>query len=186
MNEETSASLSDSEKSVRDILEQAGPPHFDSWASFNHYCRHLLDLWRSSYSPGMASGEQFMVHWEAIRANAPRTIRTPWGGVHVTITQLPNVEQYVVIEGGRYTPLEKHLERVETFLVRDGVGVLVYRPVSGGEIQADPISPGYSITLLPEQEHAIVALEDLLMYERVTDVKGEDEGRVIIFDALQQ
>jgi hypothetical protein len=52
-------------------------------------------------------------------------------------------------------------------------------------MQADPIIPGYSITLLPEQEHTIIALEDLLMYERVTDVEGEDEGRVVIFEALQ-
>jgi hypothetical protein len=185
MNERSSTPLSEIQWNVRHIIKQAGPPHFDSWASFNHYCRHLLDLWRSSYSPGAASSEQFIAHWEAIRANSPRTIRTPWGGVHVTITQLPNVEQYVVIEGGRYTPLEKHLERVETFLARDGVGILVYRPVSGGEMQADPIIPGYSITLLPEQEHTIIALEDLLMYERVTDVKGEDEGRVVIFEALQ-
>jgi hypothetical protein len=105
--------------------------------------------------------------------------------VRVTITQLPNVEQYVVVEGGRYTPLEKHLERVESFLARDGVGVFVYRPVSGEGMQADPILPGYAITLLPEQEHAIIALEDLLLYERITDVKGDDEGRVVVFEALQ-
>jgi mannose-6-phosphate isomerase-like protein (cupin superfamily) len=98
--------------------------------------------------------------------------------------QLPNVEQYVAVEGGRYTPFEKHLKRVESFLALSGVGVFVYRSPGGNAMHAEAIVPGYSITLLPEQEHAIIALEDLLLFERVTDTKGEDEDRVVMFEAL--
>jgi len=175
---------SESQWIVERILAEADLPHFDSWASFNHYCRHILDLWRLAYTPGAGTSTTFVAHWDAIRSNAPRTVRTPWGGIHITAVQLPNVEQYVAIEGGRYTPFEKHLERVESLLALSGTGVFVYRSLVSKAMQADAIVPGYSITLLPEQEHAVIALEDLLLFERVTDIKGEDEDRVVVFEAL--
>lgn len=108
-------------------------------------------------------------------------IPTGWGGVHILSYVHPEVEKFLVVDQGRFLAFEKHADKVETLIGEEGLGVLVYRSEGNTQLEAEKISPGWSRTLQPGQEHTIIALSNLLVRERSTDPRGMDKDLIFIF-----
>jgi hypothetical protein len=123
----------------------------------------------------------FARHRDAIRTGGDGVIQTSWGGVDISKHQHPHVEKFLVVDAGRFLAFEKHAEKVETLEGREGYGILVYRPEGGSTLEAEIIKPGWSRTLKPGQEHTIIALTDLLVFEKSVDPKGMDQDLIFIF-----
>jgi hypothetical protein len=111
-------------------------------------------------------------------------ISTPWGGV--VIESLRNndteVKKNLVVKQGMYLAFEKHDEKVETLSWKEGKGVLVYRSSDEGALQTAIIEEGFEITLRPGQEHTIIAISNLVVWEESLDPKGMDRDLIFIFE----
>lgn len=156
------------------------PDSFSSAEEFNAYCRKIA---HSSHSDP-AAGEQFRAN-RAIIADSNGTqenvISTPWGGVVITFRNDPKVEKFLVVEAGKWLAFEKHAEKVETLEVHEGSGLLIYHPQDQSKLASLELKPGASITLQPGQEHCIIAISDLLVFEKSMDYKGMDKDLVFIY-----
>jgi len=108
-------------------------------------------------------------------------IQTGWGGVNITKHEHPQVEKFLVVDSGKFLAFEKHEEKLETLNGREGYGILVFRPEGESKLVAELIEPGWSRTLKPGQEHTIIALTDLLVFESSVDPKGMDQDLIFIF-----
>jgi hypothetical protein len=111
-------------------------------------------------------------------------ISTPWGGV--VIESLRNnateVKKNLVVKQGMYLAFEKHDEKVETLSWKEGKGVLVYRSNDEDALQTAIIEEGFKITLRPGQEHTIIAISNLVVWEESLDPKGMDRDLIFIFE----
>jgi hypothetical protein len=111
-------------------------------------------------------------------------IPTPWGGV--VIESLRNnateVKKNLVVKQGMYLAFEKHDEKVETLSWKEGKGLLVYRSSEEGALQTAVIEEGFAITLRPGQEHTIIAISNLVVWEESLDPKGMDRDLIFIFE----
>lgn len=156
------------------------PPTFSSQEDYRSYCHGLVAAFRrGSYAaPPLPT---FANHRQAIAAGGDAVIQTGWGGVDITKHQHPAVEKFLVVDAGKFLAFEKHDEKVETLHGREGYGVLVFRPEGSEKLVAEVITPGWSRTLQPGQEHTIIALTNLLVFEQSTDPKGMDQDLIFIY-----
>lgn len=178
------------------VSRLADIPVFSSQASYNAYCRYAFGAWLSH---GIRSHSLRPVEPDeaaAVITNGPTpfqeyagrlargqgpTIKTSWGGVVIEKHEHPLVEKYLVVNRSRYLAFEKHAKKIEDLEVRQGYGLLFHRPVGDVSIQATFLEPGVTAHFEPGHEHAILALEDLLIFERSLDFLGMDNDLIFIF-----
>ena len=155
-------------------------PSFDSKEAYRNYCHSVIAAYRSQVVEHPAT-PTFGAHLENISKRGDLVIPTSWGGVDIIHRNDPEVEKFLVVQGGSFLAFEKHDEKVETLIGEEGHGVLVYRPEGETALKAEFIRPGWTRTLRPGQEHTIIALSDLLVREKSLDHKGMDKDLIFIF-----
>jgi len=156
-------------------------PVFESRESYLDFCNSSIQMYAKA---GVRPPETpyFSKHLERIQTNTGTIIKTPWGGVDIEKHKHPSVEKYLVVEAGRFLAYEKHEQKVETLHVKEGHGVLVFRPDGSSALKAEVLTPGYTRTLKPNHEHTIIALSNLLVFEKSTDPKGMDQDLIFIYE----
>ena len=159
---------------------QVPQPIFSSKEGYRSFCHSIIAMYRSSGIETPAT-PTFESRAEAIQGGGAKVISTPWGGVDILTYEHPHVEEVLVVRAGKFLAFERHEEKIETLIVEEGIGILVYRPFDGTGLKAEIITPGWAITLQPGQEHTIVALSNLLVRERSIDPKGMDNDLIFIF-----
>ncbi len=145
------------------------------------FCTNAVN-WYGANSSRAPESPNFLDHLSNIGKGGEMVIKTPWGGVDIVKHDHPLVEKYLVVQAGRFLAFEMHAEKVETLRVDEGVGVLVFRPEGASDLRAEALTPGYTRTLQPGQEHTIIALSNLLVYERSKDPKGMDKDLIFIYE----
>ena len=155
-------------------------PEFIDVVAYRAYCHGVVEAWRklAAQVPSMPT---FSSHRAAIERGGLEVIQTGWGGVNITKHEHPQVEKFLVVDSGKFLAFEKHEEKLETLNGREGYGILVFRPEGESKLVAELIEPGWSRTLKPGQEHTIIALTDLLVFESSVDPKGMDQDLIFIF-----
>jgi hypothetical protein len=175
------AELTDRNGQLHALLTKLGQPRFDSQAAYMSFCTNAVNEYGAT---GSRSPETptFARHLSNIGQGGEMVIKTPWGGVDIVKHEHPLVEKYLVVQASRFLAFEKHAEKVETLRVDEGVGVLVYRPEGASDLRAEALTAGYTRTLQPGQEHTIIALSNLLVYESSKDPKGMDKDLIFIYE----
>ena len=147
-----------------------------SQEAFNRYCREACRLWSEQFPNGIGETEQFPKLLEQL------TIRTSWGGVLVTLHEHPRVEKYLVVRTGGYLALEMHEQKDEHLEVREGAGLILWRPPDERALSVQVLRPNESFHFEPGIEHCIIGTEDLLVFERSIDPKGMDQDLIFIYE----
>jgi hypothetical protein len=109
-------------------------------------------------------------------------IRTGWGGVVITLHEHPQVEKYLIVRKGGYLALEMHEKKDERLQVREGAGLILWRPANEQSLTVEVLQPGAEFHFQPEMEHCIIGVEDLLVFERSIDPKGMDQDLIFIYE----
>jgi len=148
----------------------------DSRESFNRYCGEACRLWAAEFPELLGETEQFG------NLLTQLTIQTNWGGVVVTRHEHPRVEKYLVVRRGSYLALEKHDQKDERLEVREGAGLIMFRPSAKQLLAVEMLRPGATFHFQPGSEHCIIGTEDLLVFERSTDPKGMDQDLIFIYE----
>ena len=159
------------------------PRSFDSSEAFNSFCRlHAGKVSESAIAgPGFAEKRRAIV--EAL-PDEERVIKTPWGGVFITLRNDPEVEKFLVVDSGKWLALEKHEQKVETLEVKEGLGVLIYQDGIDQPLKAMELKPGVSKTLQPGLLHCIISKENLLVFEKSMDYKGMDKDLIFEYEPV--
>ena len=110
-------------------------PVFSSPEEYRSFCHSLIVSYRSSGIETPVT-PTFESHAGAIREGGAKVISTPWGGVDILTYEHPHVEKFLVVRAGKFLAFERHEEKIETLLVEEGIGVLVYRPFEGTGLKA--------------------------------------------------
>jgi hypothetical protein len=165
------------------FIEDLGPPDFTSQANYITFCQRAADLWRSSVDNTGIPSPDFTREREAVSSPGQDIIQVPaWGGVHITKHEHPFVEKFLVVDSGKFLAFEKHAEKTETLRHVAGLGLLVFRRADSSTLSVAAVEPGFEVTLLPGQEHCLISLENLLVFESGTDPKGMDKDLIFIFE----
>jgi mannose-6-phosphate isomerase-like protein (cupin superfamily) len=181
MNATPSAALS--VNPARQIVEELGTPDFSTEDGYKAYCHRACALYKERFGAGSPSPE-FTAERTQVEGKAEALLfATPWGGVHVTLNDeaTHRVEKYLIVDSGAFLAYEKHDEKLETLFHRSGTGILVYRAEGETSLRAAPVEPGFTITLKPGQEHCLISLDNLLVFESGTDPKGMDKDLIFIY-----
>jgi hypothetical protein len=180
-----------------DHAKLAADPHFagiapalstlspiNSRESFNHYCREACRLWNEALPDGIGETEQFTELLNRIEhANdGDGVIRTDWGGVVIALHEHPRVEKYLVVRKGGYLALEMHEQKDERLEIREGAGLILWRPPNEKSLTVELVRPGAEFHFHPGIEHCIIGSEDLLVFERSVDPKGMDQDLIFIYE----
>src|SRR5437762_4055209 len=126
----------------------------NSRESFNRYCREACRLWNEAFPNGIGETKQFAKLLDRIEHANDSVIRTGWGGVVITLHEHPRVEKYLVVHKGGYLALEIHEEKDERLEIREGAGLILWRPPNeqsptvqvsrpGGEFHFQPGMPDW-------------------------------------------
>lgn len=156
------------------------PATFLSSQHFNDFCRSAIR--KGAIKEGAVS-EAFKLHRQTIssaEASDANVIKTAWGGVVITYRHDPQVQKFLVVDSGKWLAFEKHELKVETLAVREGLGLLIYRPEGNEDLRALDLKPGVTLTLQPGQEHCIISFNNLLVHEQSMDYKGMDKDLIFI------
>jgi hypothetical protein len=148
----------------------------NSAESFNHYCREACSLWKEEFHERIGETEQFAGLLKQL------SIRTSWGGVVITVHEHPQVEKYLVVRQGGYLALEMHEQKDENLEVREGAGVILWRPPNERALRVELLRPHGQFHFPPGIEHCIIGTEDLLVFERSIDAKGMDQDLIFIYE----
>lgn len=162
------------------------PKMFADNSGFNTYCSALCSTWRdSNMAPPQSPSFSLLL---ARIERGPKevdgkilVIPTPWGGVDVLRYDHPHVEKHLVVTGGKYLAYEFHHEKAERLWVHEGVGVLLTKKVGAAEITAQPFVTGSYAQFAPGDEHCVIALDDMVVYESSTDPRGMDKDLQLKF-----
>jgi len=146
-------------------LELSALSPINSRESFNRYCREACRLWNRAF-PGGNDG----------------VIRTGWGGVAITLHEHPRVEKYLVVRNGGYLALEMHEQKDERLEIREGAGLILWRPLNERSLMVEVLRPGAEFHFQPGMEHCLIGTEDLLVFERSVDPKGMDQDLIFIYE----
>jgi len=166
-------------RAVMDVVKGIGRPDFSTSESYNLFCKQASVLWHAAGGLNTAS-VAFVREREYLISSSDQVIKTSWGGVHVTSHKHPHVEKYLIVDSGKYLAFEMHEEKTETLSHVAGDGILVMRNMNSNDLEAIPVTEDFSITLLPGQEHCLISLNNLLVFERSTDPKGMDQDLIFI------
>ena len=109
-------------------------------------------------------------------------IRTGWGGVAITLHEHPRVEKYLVLRKGGYLALEMHEQKDERLEIREGAGLILWRPLNERSLTVEVLRPRAEFHFQPGMEHCIIGAEDLLVFERSVDPKGMDQDLIFIYE----
>jgi mannose-6-phosphate isomerase-like protein (cupin superfamily) len=131
---------------------------------------------------GPSSSGEFPRLLQRIETGTENIIRTGWGGVVITRHQHPHVEKYLVIRRGGYLALERHEQKDERLEVREGVGLILWRPGDQTSLKVEVLRPGRQFHFPPGIEHCLIGTENLLVFERSTDPKGMDQDLIFIYE----
>ncbi len=154
----------------------------NSRASFNRYCREACRLWDEQFPGGIGETEQFAKLLDRVEHANDGVIRTGWGGVDISLHQHPRVEKYLVVRKGGYLALEMHEQKDERLEVREGAGLILWRPSKERSLMVEALKPGAEFHFEPGIEHCIIGTEDLLVFERSVDPKGMDQDLIFIYE----
>ena len=163
-------------------LELSALSPIDSRESFNCYCREACRLWSCAFPGGIGETEQFAKLLDRIERTNDGVIRTGWGGVVITLREHPRVEKYLVVRKGGYLALEMHEQKDERLEVREGAGLILWRPPNERSLTVEVLLPGTEFHFQPGMEHCIIGAEDLLVFERSVDPKGMDQDLIFIYE----
>ena len=146
--------------------ELSAQSKIDSRASFNRYCREACRLWNEHVSRGVGkTSPTFTELLRRVERGGDGVIRTPWGGVVITVHEHPRVEKYLVICKGGYLALETHEEKDERLEVQEGAGLILSRRAAGQPFTVRVLASGDQFHFGPGAEHCIIGTEDLLVFE---------------------
>ena len=154
----------------------------NSRVSFNRYCREACRLWNEKFPEGIGETEQFAKLLHQIEHTNDSVIRTGWGGVVITLHEDPRVEKYLVVRKGGYLALEMHEQKDERLEVREGAGLILWRPPNERSLTVEVVRPGAQFHFQPGMEHCIIGTEDFLLFERSVDPKGMDQDLIFIYE----
>ena len=154
----------------------------NSRESFNRYCREACRLWNEAFPNGIGETEQFVKLLDRVEHTNDSVIRTGWGGVVITRHEHPRVEKYLVVRKGGYLALEMHEQKDERLDVREGAGLILWRPANEQSLTVEVLRPGAEFHFQPGMEHCIIGAEDLLVFERSLDPKGMDQDLIFIYE----
>src|SRR5216110_1803035 len=154
----------------------------NSRESFNRYCREACRLWNEAFPNGIGETEQFAKLLNRIEHANDGVIRTGWGGVVITLHEHPRVEKYLVVRKGGHLALEMHEQKDERLEIREGAGLIVWRPANARALTVEVLRPGAEFHFQPGLEHCIIGAEDLLVFERSIDPKGMDQDLIFIYE----
>jgi len=150
--------------------------------SFNRYCREACRFWDEAFPNRIGEMEQFAKLLSRIEHGGDGVIRTDWGGVVITLHEHPRVEKYLVVRKGAYLALEMHEQKDEGLEVREGAGLVLWRPAEERSLTVELLRPGAEFHFQPGIEHCIIGAEDLLVFERSVDPKGMDQDLIFIHE----
>jgi hypothetical protein len=154
----------------------------NSRESFNRYCREACRLWNEKFPDGIGETEQFAKLLDQIEHPNDTVIRTGWGGVVITLHEHPRIEKYLVVRKGGYLALEMHEQKDERLEIREGAGLVLWRPPDERSLLVEAVTRGAEFHFPPGIEHCIIGAEDLLVFERSTDPKGMDQDLIFIYE----
>jgi hypothetical protein len=169
------------QKSLSALIRKLGKPEFDSPSAYLSFCYSAIAAYRE-LAVQTPQTPLFQGHLLRINSNLGHVIKTSWGGVDIEKHEHPVVEKFLVVQSGRFLAYEKHEQKVETLNVKEGHGLLVFRPDGSNNLQTEALIPGYTRTLQPNHEHTIIALSDLLVFESSIDPKGMDQDLIFIYE----
>ena len=162
----------------------ANPPRFDSNEGFNTWCRNVTAAFKGAQHLAGAQGEEFAARLAAIAKGGEKVIRTPWGGVDIEERNDPHVEKYLVVRAGHYLAYESHELKEEHLDVRAGSAVLILCRKGDRQMSAQVLEQGATVSLNPGDEHCLIALSDLLVFETSEDHKGMDQDLVFRYEPV--
>ena len=173
--------LKDSGSNWRSLAERIAVYAIDNEQDFNTLCRQLA---AGSSDFSLQSGRQFEeLIGEVQPAETNKRIPTSWGGVYVLSYDegSKEYEKFLIVHGGKWLAFEHHDEKTETMTVEEGVGVLLYRDLETKMVAVRSFQLGDSMTLVPGQEHCLIALTNLVVREKGVDPKGMDQDLVFTY-----
>jgi hypothetical protein len=172
-----------SSAALKTLISDLGPPDFTSQATYVRFCQRAAELWCSKADKNLTPSLEFTRERQAVSSPGQDIIQVPaWGGVHITKHEHPVVEKFLVVGSGKFLAFEKHDEKTETLNHVAGLGLLVFRRADSSTLSVEAVEPGFQITLQPGQEHCLISLENLLVFESGTDPKGMDKDLIFIFE----
>ena len=154
----------------------------NSRKSFNRYCRETCRLWTKEFPNGIGETEQFSKLLDRVERANDGVIRTSWGGVVITLHEHPRVEKYLVVRKSGYLALEMHQQKDERLDIREGTGLILWRPANEQSLTVEVLRPGAEFHFRPGMEHCIIGVENLLVFERSVDPKGMDQDLIFIYE----
>ena len=176
------AKLAADPRFARIAHELSAPSSINSRESFNRYCREACRLWNEVFPNGIGETEQFAKLLDRVEHTNDSVIRTGWGGVVITLHERLRVEKYLVVRKGGYLALEMHEQKDERLEVREGAGLILWRPAKERSLTVEALRPGAKFHFEPGIEHCIIGVEDLLVFERSVDPKGMDQDLIFIYE----
>jgi hypothetical protein len=156
----------------------------NSHESFNRYCREACRLWNQAFPDVIGETEQFAKLLDRVEHTNDGVIRTGWGGVAITLHGHPRVEKYLVVRKGGYLAREMHEQKDERLEVREGAGLILWRPPNERSLMVEVLRPGAEFHFQPGMEHCIIGAEDLLVFECSVDPKGMDQDLIFIYEPV--
>src|SRR5206468_12397630 len=144
----------------------------NSRESFNRYCREACRLWNEAFPNGIGETEQFAKLLNRIEHANDGVIRTGWGGVVITLHEHPRVEKYLVVRKGGYLALEMHEQKDERLEIREGAGLILWRPPNEHSLTVEVLRPGVGFNSHLGMDHATIGAEDLRVLEGWINRKG--------------
>ena len=156
----------------------------NSRESFNRYCREACRLWNRAFPDRIGETEQFAKRLDRVEHTNDSVIRTGWGGVVITLHERLRVEKYLVVRKGGYLALEMHDQKDERLEIREGAGLVLWRPPNERSLTVEMMRPGAEFHLQPGMEHCLIGTEDLLVFERSVDPKGMDQDLIFIYEPV--
>jgi hypothetical protein len=136
----------------------------NSRESFNRYCREVCRLWNHAFPDGIGETEQFAKLLNRLEHTNDGVIRTAWGGVVITLHEHPRVEKYLVVRKGGYLALEMHEQKDERLEIREGAGLILWRPPNERSLMVEVLRPGAEFNFQPQTEHCIIGVGGLLVF----------------------
>ena len=162
-------------------LEEQSP--IDSSEAFNRYCRTACRIWSEQFPDGIGqTSQKFDQLLARVGQGRDDVIRTGWGGVVITLRNDPLVEKFLVVRRGKYLALEKHEQKDERLEVKEGAGLILWRPSDEHALTVEAVRPNAQFHFSPGMEHCIIGTEDLLVFERSIDPKGMDKDLIFIYE----
>lgn len=162
---------------ITDLTELlSATPAIESEVAYNAMLSTIIDVIKKHDAIFQIPSELFKKEIEPIRAKKSLTEPTPWGGVSLKKVDVEKdyIQKLLVI--GKYGILgfEIHKYKHEHLKVLEGICLFIHSVHNDmkwkeGVINMSLVKPGDTITLLPGDEHGMIALTDCVVEETSTN-----------------